>query len=709
MIQLIHRVASFFFNILLLFLFFSSSGAGQDYRWLNVGDFHNFYSSVGSEREEGFINEQQAGWQWPAIYRSQDAQAAKGLWLGAINNTDDRGVTRAVRVIHVGPRANGLVSFFPLEMTTTSKFAPPSVFVDGVEALSKPVINDVIDPNLKADRQIYTKMNSLLGVTVERTISQFSQEFHDDYHILEYVFTNTGNTDADEEIELPNQTLEDFVIFFQNRMAPVQAVRFVIGNNPVGWGFNTMNDRRGDGQIGGEPETFRAQFAWHGKYPPFTDYDNIGGPIWVPNTLRGYLEPTDTTGRLGAYHFVGTVTLHADASSTNDSDDPNQPFTMTEVGSDDADVNFQNDPFDTGQMADEYNLMTSGREKTRHAYIVEPTGLPGFIEPTNDPSLNTSGGWSYAYGYGPYILAPGESVRIVIAEGSSGISRELAEETGIAFKAGAITAKEKNEVVFQGRDSLFQMFDKAISNYNSDFNIPSAPAPPSSFFVNSLGGGVEIDWEYTGNEADIESFEIYRAETRVDSTYRLVYRAEPVERFFKDGDEERELSPGKFFAPTPTRGRDYYYYITAVGAVNNDNTGLTPVGTKLRSNRHYTQTYLPARLLREPGEAMSQIRVVPNPYNPNVDANLQLDPTFGIDRISFYEVPGKCRIEIYTELGELVRTIVHDKLSGDVDWDLRTDSRQRVVSGVYIARIVNEDENDDEFGAVAIRKIVIIL
>lgn len=105
---------------------------------------------------------------------------------------------------------------------------------------------------------------------------------------------------------------------------------------------------------------------------------------------------------------------------------------------------------------------------------------------------------------------------------------------------------------------------------------------------------------------------------------------------------------------------------------------------------------------------MEDIRVVPNPYNPNVDRSLLLDQD-GRDRIAFYEIPGKCTIEIYTEIGELVRTIEHDNGSGDEFWDLRTDFRQRVVSGIYIARIINEDPNDDDFGRVAIRKIVIIL
>lgn len=360
-------------------------------------------------------------------------------------------------------------------------------------------------------------------------------------------------------------------------------------------------------------------------------------------------------------------------------------------------------------MAAEYAMMSRGRESERHAYKVEPSGYEGFIEPTGDPALgNNKGGFAYNYGYGPYDLAPGESVRIVIAEGSAGISRELAEETGARFKQGEITAREKNIVVFQGRDSLFQTFERAIANFESGFEIPNAPQPPSFFTVNSAGDGIALEWEYDGDTSNLDGFRIYRASGRVDSTYRLLYEAGADERELKDGDAARQNDPDSYYIETPVRGRDYYYYIQSVGSVNNDPTGNTPTGQRLTSSRYYSQSYDPARLLREAGEAMSEIRVVPNPYNPNIDRSLLLDQD-GRDRIAFYEIPGQCTIEIYTELGEKIRTIKHTNGSGDENWDLRTDYRQRVVSGIYIARIINEDPNDEEFGSVATRKIVIIL
>ncbi len=694
------------FLLVLSIGFVTDSFAQVENRWLAAGSFHNYYASIGSEIESGFIDAQQGGWQWPAIYLGQDAMAMKGFWLG-VRDFNDGNTTWSRRVVHVGPRVTGLGEFYPVSMETVSKFAPPQVFVDGLQSFAKDASNDRVDPTIDADREIRTVVNTLIGVTVKRTVKQFSQQYHDNYHVLEYTFVNTGNTDSDSDIELPGQNLEGFIPYFLNRMAPIRATRYTIGN-ASGWGINTMNDQRGDGWRPEEPENFRASFAWHGFWPNSdVDYDNVGAPIFVPNTTGGFLAPEDTTGRLGAYHFVGTVTLQAPTSVSNTVDDPNQPFTMSYEHNDDP-LYFNNDPFDAVKMEQEYEMMSKGRITPRHAYVVEPSGDAGFFNPSGDPSLGQGGGQAYTYGYGPYDLAFGDSITIVIAEGSSGISRDLAASTGADFKNGVISAEQKNMVVFQGRDSLFQTFERAIENYRSAYSIPHAPEPPSIFNVNSAGDGVQLDWEYTGDMSNLEGFRIYRAAGRVDSTYRLLYEAGPDEFMLNDGDAARAENPSAYLLDTPIRGRDYFYYIVSVGGVNADGTGLTPTGNNLISNRYYSQSYDPARLLRQAGEAMEEIRVVPNPYNPNISNNLLLDQT-GRDRIAFYEIPGRCTIEIYTEIGELIRTIEHTNGSGDEYWDLRTNSRQRVVSGIYIARIINEDPTDEEFGREALRKIVIIL
>jgi hypothetical protein len=150
-------------------------------KWLSAGSLHNWYSEVGNECEVcGFVGDQQDGLRWPGIYRYTDMQAAKGIWIGATNVTDDLGTTYAKRVVHAGPRVSGAGEFFPVRFEMVSRLDPPAVFVDG--ALSLPeaeMANDSVDPDQAPDVMIINEVNTLLGITMERKIMQFSQQYHD--------------------------------------------------------------------------------------------------------------------------------------------------------------------------------------------------------------------------------------------------------------------------------------------------------------------------------------------------------------------------------------------------------------------------------------------------------------------------------------------------------------------------------------------------
>ncbi|NWF87859.1 MAG: hypothetical protein HXY50_00190 [Ignavibacteriaceae bacterium] len=753
-------------------------------KWMSAGSLHNWYSEIGSEIEEGFVLQQQYGLQWPAIYANQDIQCAKALWIGCTNFSSpiDPQSPYNVKVVHVGPRVSGSGEFFPQEFKMISKFEAPIVSVDGEISVDKSVDIDEVDPNLFTDRLIYNKVNTQLGITMTRRIFQFSQEYHDNYIVSEYTFKNTGIVDGG--VTLPPTTLTGVYFYFQYRLSVSKNTRYVIGN-ATGWGINAMLDVRGDGiKVDPPNENFRAQYVWHGKYPPFVKYDNIGGPIWEYPGDGLYVEKGDTVGRLGAYHFAGVVTLHADASATDKNDDPNQPSTTSYEGSDEPNTS-QNDSYNKAKMESEYGWMTRGHN-LRHAEVVEPTGLPGFLSPTKDPALGTPGGFSNANGYGPYTLAPGDSIVIVVAEAVSGISRELATTVGAQYKNGQISALQKNTVVFQGRDSLFQSFRRAIANYQSGYNIPLPPLPPKIFNVDGLGDRIALSWETFDNPgSNLEGFEIYRAVGKPDSTYTLIHTAGPNDRSYDDA--------------TAIRGLNYFYYIVSVGsAASNTGVGLTPPG-KLRSSRYYTQTYDGAVLKRpagdspyaaklkgtQPGpfkitagvndklriridngsavdisipagdsvktsnviakinldlglnvafdngfgyiwftsptvgadskieildisenaystlglttglvtggkptiqEAMDNIRVVPNPYNISAAKELGFGD-LAQNRLYFFNIPGRCNIKIYSELGELIDTIEHTNGSGDEAWDSLTSSGQIVVSGIYIAVI----------------------
>lgn len=675
--------------ISILFVFLSSTEVKAQFTnvWMSAGSLHSWYSEIGSELEEAFVRQQQYGMQWPAIYRSQDMQAARGFWIGAKDFTDENGNNFPYKVVTIGPRNPQFYAAYPVKMELVSKFDAPVVTVDGNLTYQKSVTIDRVEDTLTADRMIINVVNTQLGVTMERKIFQFSQQFHDNYMVYEYTFTNTGNTDGDPEIELPNNTVKDMYVFWTYRNAINASTRYVIGNS-TGWGKNTMNDARGDGVKPDPPEEqFRAQFSWHG-YTGEKDvsYDNIGGPIWNlnSNSLR-FNASDDTIGRLGATQFIGVATLHADKSASDKSDDISQPSHTSYLDSDDDKfLGGRDNAFNNARMAVQYDFMANtGHMSPRHADLVEPSG--DFANQRTNPNLGNTGGFSFNNAYGPYTLGPGESIRIVMIEGADGLSREEQIRVGRLFKAGAISAYDKDKIVLDsGRVKLFQTFQRAKENFLSGWNIPQPPRPPKTFEVQGLGDRIALSWSVDASDPNPPTgFRIYRAMNDYFRDYTLIAELPASARSFDD--------------VTAIRGFSYFYYITAVGADQPGGPG-TPPG-KLESSRYYTQTYEPVTLKRPPEKGLANIRIVPNPYV--IDSDFRYYGRYDDDKISFFNLPTNCTIRIYTELGELIKTIEH-KGSGDNYWYNVTSSNQIVASGIYIAVFTDNDTGESKIEKFAI-------
>ncbi|MCE1189784.1 MAG: hypothetical protein LWX56_11665 [Ignavibacteria bacterium] len=675
----------------------SSVFAQSSITWMSAGSLHNWYSNIGCEIEEGGpVKDQQCGLRWPAMYDYQDIQAWKGLWIGASNFKDSKGRTWNAKVVHIGPRVTGANEFYPVKFYTKSKFAKPSIVVDdqASEREANAIQIDSVDPNMAWDREIYTECNTQLGLTMVRRIFQFSNPNHENYIVNEYTFTNTGKADPADptKVTYPGQTLDGLRFFFQYRMASNRQTRNVIGN-PTGWGKNTNCDARADGNktnvllpanwekgVSGE-DTLRCQFSWHGKFNEFADYDNIGGPIWKYASLSS-LTAGDTVGRLGSANFAGILTVHVDKSGVDKSDDRNQPSTTTTFDSDD-DLMRNNSADNEGQNISEYALMSKGHDK-RHLEKMGETNLEA-------PSKNAyfgSGGMSFANGYGPFKLAFGESMKIVFVEAVDGMRRDSCISVGHAYKLGQISKEAKNREVMKSKNKLMYTFKRALDNYYSGWQNGKSLMPPRELIVTGLGDKIDVRWTlYNESDPDIKGFKVYRALSRFDSTYYLMATLPASARSYSDN--------------TAPRGMSAYYYVVSVGAPVAKNDALMISGDSLVSHWNYSITADPTTLKRPPGSTLSQIRVVPNPYNVASADILHFGERK--DRIYFYDIPGKCTIRIYTEYGELIKTIQHTNNTGDEPWDCNTSSNQIVVSGLYIAVVT-----DNTTGASRIVKFVVI-
>jgi len=721
-----HRTARFLaISLLAMYLALPATllQAQYRYKWMTIGRLHSHYSEAGVCREgEADDNNQLA---FPAIERSSGNKRSEALWVAVPDFTDETGKLWPVKIAHVGPRAMAAIQFFQREFKLVSRFEPPVVRVNKAISFRYWSVVDEIDPAMKADRKVSNRTTNRVGIQSEINVYAFGQEYHDNYHIIEYTFKNTGDVDGDEDVELPDQVLNGVYFFWIQRYGLHTGSSWITGGGAP-WGQFTMNDAVGDGHEDYGVD-FTAQYAWAGYNPYQTDFNSLGRPMWREHS-EGWIAalaapPGDSLGRLAAGQMVGRLYLHADSTAddpTNavdptpagtwpDGADPaalagRQPSTMGMFNSDNPDL--LDDEYNESLMLRQYNeRVTTGRYYPHHADIVEPSDAgqaPGqhFATPRNDPSyilaIPDIGGWSFTEGFGPYTMNPGDDVHIVFAEGLAGLSDSAKLEIGIAYKAsgaddeleiewpaGSNVRMTKNEWVLTSRDSLFQMFERAKANWASGMDIPKAPLPPATFDVISSGEAVNLAWTTYAGEADPVTWEIWRTSPSFHHSayYGKIATLPGSAREYKDAAVDDN---------GPAMNLEHFYYLQAVGPVNTDATGNTPTGVPLKSNRYYTQTYVPVVPGRLAGE-LDKIVIVPNPFHIGAERNIRYPDVQ--DKLGFLNIPGYCTIKIYTQLGELVYTIEHDDGTGDEFWNHTTPSRQLVASGLYIAVITDNETN----------------
>ncbi len=687
-------------SLFLLGLSAEDAHAQAQSKWLDLGDMADVYYDSGSEGIAG------PGIVWP--YIKGDTRSLRGyhdgyeLMVGTTDWMNEEGDEYEYKISFANDSRIG-TSTYPQEFELVSKYPDPEVIVGLREDFRiNPDQIDRVNPNLKSDYMLRTVTNLDIGVTMVKRVYQFSQEYHDDYHITEIVLRNTGNADDDDEMEYPEQDLTGVYLWWDMRWGQSGKTSDVIGRT-TRWGGTNMHDIVRDGEI-------RANYTWCGRVGDFTEYDPIGASA-VDATGSHFPSGQDTTGRLHAIGIPATFAVHAPPSVDNQSvDDPTQPSTMYWGDANGMQATGTN-PLDRGQMEKQYTeWFTAGVKRPFYAKAMEQDGE--YAHQANTTYI-TAAGARVAQGYGPYDIPAGDSVRIVIGQGVQGIPYDDALTIGRKFKKiiesgqdqytdiefdadgdGTIQDDErmdKNEwAINAATDSTLMMIDRAMANYDSGFDIPQPPAPPSRFNVQSSAGGVQMDWEYP-YEDPAGGFEIYRAQNFFEGTVEDDYEYQKVAelpgsaRSFKDTVDV-------------ARGLNYFYYISAVGPKVSEITPNPPAGTptnvRLRSSRYYTQTYAPATALRRPGESLSEVRVVPNPFHVGASANLRYP---GAERIGFLDIPGQATIKIYTERGDLVKTIQHTDGTGDEFWDLQTDAQQMLVSGLYIAAVTDNDSGETTF------------
>ncbi|MDZ7288368.1 MAG: hypothetical protein ONB44_00355 [candidate division KSB1 bacterium] len=686
----------------------------QEIKWLRVGELQSPINEIGAEYENEFPQGNTNYFSWPAQYGiDQNTTRMKAVWIGCKDFYDPvEKKLKSVKVIGSGPRnaPDRTNQIFEKEIKLIGRYYHPTVVVDEQRASALDIYDvlDDVDENLEADRMVLVKFNTSIGISVTKKVMAFAQPIHGNYFINDYIFKNTGIYDRAGNVH--QQTLKEvwFYFYYRYAFAGVSSSGYGSTWGAFGstWGASTLNHAFGENPAAPEFKDPTSPFfqmrGFYSYYGPHRESNQVQLSYeedWgCPNYTGG-------DGVLGSAKYAGCVTLHADKAPGDPADDVSQPRTTWFIGSDINIVLANVSQYDEVFMADRYAAMSEGHPSKQHDEVVGNDYALNYT----DPRRQTGGGTSQGQGFGPYTLAPGDSVHIVFAEGVAGLSWEKGREVGgnwikwrnnvpdkpPLFLPDGSPAPDHNAYkkawVFTGRDSILKTYRAAMKNYQSGYKIPQPPPPPQQFTVTSGGDRIQLKWaDNAATDPHFDGYVIYRSEGNVLG-WRTVY-----EKIFECNKSNVVHS---FDDVTAKRGFDYYYYIQS----KDDGTqNLMEPGKPLYSSLFWTVTSVPATLQRPAvTTTLDSVRVVPNPYD--IRARIfQFGDQSQYDRIAFYGLPPVCKLKIYTERGDLIWEKDHTRGTGDELWDSMTSSGQIITSGIYLLYV------EAPGGKSVIRKFVVI-
>ncbi len=575
------------------------------------------------------------------------------------------------------------------------RYKPPEKVVDGHLWTSSLDLEDPVDNKIAADVVGYAKWHTWSKIDVERYTYSFADRAHDDFVIVEWIFTNVSG-----------EPRNDVYFSIQGQFLTTSHYPGDLWSDYYGVHFKTGDD------------SLRLYYMWNA--------DNLSTPE------DDKANPDKIWGKFTKPQFIGLGVLHADAAADDETDNPAFPIkagwsqreqlpNLSEDGPDRI-YNFLKSPWDPANP----NLHT------------DPTGFYRFLdwdhfnEHVNDPVVEQSKAATLSFG--PYQMKNGEDVRIVTVYAGGAINNRLCIDLGRAYDSGYTQLKPnlkpmpydygnfkikgkmvdqatKDAIINTGKDSLFKVVGMVQRMWNQgnvkagygSFGIEMAPPSPS-LTVTSMPGKIKLQW---GNEADgypnLRGYRIYRSYWRppeltnpTDTTFILVDEVGPsVHEYYDSGKN----TPGQPII----RGESYYYYVTAV---TNDGVESSAFQNQTGFGKGGADKLKEAASPTRPADTnwKNDVVVVPNPYH------VRAFEKYSGEQLKFLNLPPYANIYIYTMTGDKVQTLRHNTGTGDASWDRQdTYSTMEIVSGVYIFVVQELDgPNGNPTGKVAMGKFVVV-
>lgn len=563
--------------------------------------------------------------------------------------------------------------------------------------------NDVFDSNLPSDQMMTSTANSSIGLSVTQRAYIWTNPDFEDFIIVEYILTNTGNYDAEPDIENPNNQLHEVYVGLQS-MSQVSALGgIVVSQNG---GILRGNDDWVD-YYGEQPtDSLRVLYSWDGDAAPGFASGNDEG------------DPHPLTAQPLSPQYLGRAVFYAPVAVNDPTNAADPEFRSS--GSEPVTTQF-------GHWLNQSTIISSSGTATENEAVHQELGAGVHIEEPFDWNAGQyTTGNVYAtdeflktatMAFGPYeFTETGQSIRIVTCLAVGSISFRRAIELGQELQPGT---EEYLSVIRTGRDSLFAVISKARKAFYDrqtntlDFTIAKGsaidrnikdplPAPSVHYFSDSAH--VRITWQDVSQMLDPDTgtpdWAGYRVYRRVSSQFDLI---QPTADIYMNIYESQPGDTTTHYEDFDVQvGRCFWYYVTAF-----DRDGID---SHTFLNRSFPgglgrETQQGACAIRPQASDLNNVVVVPNPYHVQAARRLGIGT---LNTLLFFNLPYKCRLKIFNQTGDLLRTIEKEDDGNVIEWNQISEAGQFVVSGLYIFVVDQAQDNKGNDLGKTIGKFVVI-